>query len=61
VISPRLETLFLFCLNILILKISLGIHSAQCKLDVLLCQEVKQRLLVWMATTGHVIDYMILA
>ncbi len=33
----------------------LGIHAAQCNLGVLLCQEVKQQLLVRMAT-GHVVD-----
>jgi hypothetical protein len=54
--SPHLEPLFLFCLNIIIAKISLGIHAAQCNLAVLLCQEVNQQLLVWMAI-GHVVDY----
>jgi hypothetical protein len=59
-LNPLFEHFFLFCLNILIVKISLDIHAAQCNLGVLLCQEVKQQLLVWMAT-GQVVDYMILA
>jgi hypothetical protein len=55
-IAPHLETLFLFCLHIVIINISLDIHTAQCNQGVLLCQEVKQQLLVRMAT-GHVVDY----
>jgi hypothetical protein len=35
---------------------SLGIHTAQCNRGVLLCQEVKQQLLVRMAI-AHGIDY----
>jgi hypothetical protein len=36
--------------------ISLGIHASQGNLGVMLCQEVKQQLLVWIAT-GHVVNY----
>ena len=55
-ISPHLETLSFFCLHIVIVNISLDIHTGQCNLGVLLCQEVKQQLLARMAT-GHVVDY----
>ena len=58
VISPHLETLFLFCLYTVIVKISLGIHGAQCNRGVLLRHEVKQQLLGGMAR-AHVVDYIL--
>ena len=49
VISPHLDTLILFCLYFVVVKISLGIHGARRNLGVLLCHEVKQQLLGGMA------------
>ena len=49
VISPHLDTLILFCLYIVVVKISLGIRGARRNLGVLLSHEVKQQLLGGMA------------